>query len=272
MKQAGDFLAESEALYDVVAPLDEQALRWVTQFKGWRIEDVLVHLHFWNGAAALSATDPKAFKILMARALPAIEKNGFRAFEDAEVDARGAALRTEWIEGARALAAQFAKIDPKERLAWAGPSMSSRSSITARQMETWAHGFEVFDVLGLERTQTDRLRNIVMLGVNTFGWSHQVHGLKVPDQMPLVHLTLPSGETFIQGQRSAGRITGPAVDFAAVVTQTRAFADTELLIEGPVAQTWMAHAQCFAGGPVKPPAPGTRFKEDQWTKQSSLAL
>ena len=49
--------------------------------------------------------------------------------------------------------------------------MSARSSITARQMETWALGQEVFDVLGLERVNTDRVRNIAYLGVSTSGWT-----------------------------------------------------------------------------------------------------
>ena len=35
-------------------------------------------------------------------------------------------------------------------------------------------------------------------------------------------------------------------------------ARSDLRIDGPVAQTWMAHAQCFAGPPETPPAPGTR--------------
>ena len=43
-----------------------------------------------------------------------------------------------------------------------------------------------------------------------------------------------------------------------MVTQTRSVADTALRLEGPVAKQWMAIAQCFAGPPHDPPAPGTR--------------
>ena len=43
--------------------------------------------------------------------------------------------------------------------------MSARSAISARQMETWAHGQEVFDVLGADREEHDRIRNIVVLGL-----------------------------------------------------------------------------------------------------------
>lgn len=138
--------------------------------------------------------------------------------------------------------------------------MSARSAITARQMETWAHGFEVFDILGLIRTDTDRIKNIVVLGVNTFGWAHQVHGLDVPPDLPAIQLTAPSGAVWDLGGQ-AGSITGSAVDFAAVVTQTRAVADTDLIVDGPIAETWMQNAQCFAGPPETPPAPGTRHRK-----------
>jgi len=139
--------------------------------------------------------------------------------------------------------------------------MSARSSITARQMETWAHGFEVFDALGQTRMEQDRIRNIVVLGANTFGWSHKVHGLAMPEQMPLLDLVLPSGAQMQMGEVQAGSITGKAVDFAAVVTQTRAVGDTGLAVKGPTAAEWMAHAQCFAGAPVIPPVSGTRHKQ-----------
>ena len=259
LSQAEDFLEESEALYAAIAELDDEALRQVTQFKGWTIEDVLVHLHFWNRGADLSARDEAAFQDMVGGAMASLKKNGsLRAVEDSVITERGTALREAWIGLVRDMAPRWKKMDPKVRLPWVGPSMSARSSMTARQMETWAHGMEIFDLLGIARRDGDRIRNIVILGVNTFGWSHQVHGLEVPDAMPLLELTAPSGDVWTFGEAGAGRISGSAVDFAAVVTQTRAVADTGLKIEGPVAETWMAHAQCFAGPPETPPAPGAR--------------
>ena len=53
-------------------------------------------------------------------------------------------------------------------------------------------------------------------------------------------------------------ISGMAHEFAQVVTQTRNIADTQLECEGEVAQLWMKNAQCFAGAPAEPPAPGFR--------------
>ena len=61
LPEARDFLAESEALHAAVAGLAPSDFDRPTQFKGWTIGDVLVHLHFWNLAADLSASDPAAF-------------------------------------------------------------------------------------------------------------------------------------------------------------------------------------------------------------------
>ncbi|MEZ5713767.1 MAG: TIGR03084 family metal-binding protein [Paracoccaceae bacterium] len=257
-EQVEDFLAESEVLFEVVRDLGEEDFARPTQFKGWTVDDVLRHLHFWNRAVDFAAQGEEAFAGLRKRVMDAYaDGQSLRVVERKVIPESGPILRATWIGFARALALRWADQDPRARLPWVGPSMSARSAITARQMETWAHGFEVFDLMGQERQEADRIRNIVVLGVNTFQWSHQVHGLAVPETLPQLVLEAPSGEVWEFGG-NAGRIAGKAVDFAAVVTQTRALADTGLAIEGEVARVWMEHAQCFAGPPEAPPAPGTR--------------
>lgn len=257
---ADDFLAESEVLHACVKDLRDADFERATQFKGWTINDVLVHLHFWNGAADLAARDEADFQRLAAEVSDVVREGRLRPFENAAIAERRHALQDIWIDRARDMAARWRDFDPKRRLPWIGPSMSARSSMTARQMETWAHGFEVFDLLGKTREESDRIRNIVVLGINTFGWSHKVQGLDVPEAMPALVLTAPSGAVWSYGDPAAGEISGSAVDFAAVVTQTRALADTGLAVEGAVARSWMQHAQCFAGPPETPPSKGGRLR------------
>lgn len=259
MQQAQDFLEECEALAAVLADLPEADWTRATQFKGWTVNDVLTHLYFWNRAADLSLTDPEAFDAQIGAALPEMMKQGMRPVENAAIAERGRALYDAWQGQYRDMAARWAEVDPKTRVKWAGPEMSARSSITARQMETWAHGQEIFDLLGVVRQDGDRIRNIVVLGVNTFGWSHKVQGLDMPDLVPRLRLTAPSGAVWEFGDpASPDLIEGPAVAFAQVVTQTRNIADTALKVSGPVATGWMETAQCFAGGREAPPEPGTR--------------
>jgi uncharacterized protein (TIGR03084 family) len=270
LEQARDFLDESRALSDLVAPLSDAQMQAPTLFKGWSVDEILRHLHFWNLAAGLSLDDADAFAALFDRLKGALAKGGLKQFEAEYLDAvSGDALKAAWIAGADRIAATYGTADPKARVAWAGPSMSVRSAITARLMETWAHGQAVWDMLGVDRVDGDRIRNIAVLGVNTFGWSFQCRGWDVPQAMPHVELTLPSGAPLIFGERQDGdRITGSATAFCQVVAQTRNVADTDLVVTGEVARTWMENAQCFAGPPETPPAPGVRRKADQATLAS----
>ncbi|SDC41581.1 TIGR03084 family metal-binding protein [Ruegeria marina] len=260
MEQASDFLAESEALHAVLAGVSGARWETVTQFKGWTLNDVLVHLHFWNQMADLSLTDEAAFQARLAETFAGIGKQGFRATENAMITERGEYLREAWKALYSDMGRRWAALDPRRRVKWAGPEMSVRSSITARQMETWAHGQEVFDILGVARPEADRVKNIVVLGVNTFGWSYKVHGRPVPETMPMLELTAPSGAVWTFGEPGENRISGSAVEFAQVVAQTRNIADTSLRVEGPVAAEWMSIAQCFAGGAETPPAKGARHR------------
>ena len=258
LEQADDFLAESDALAALLERMKPEDWEKPTQFKGWTPNDVVVHLHYWNKAADLSSTDEDAFLAQLNDIVPKLQ-GGLRPLENAAVPERGAELMALWRSYYQDMAARWRGYDPKRRLKWAGPDMSARSSISARQMETWAHAHEVFDLMGVTREETDRISNVVRIGINTFGWSHVVNKLEVPASMPLVTLTAPSGAVWTFGEEgSENRIEGPAVAFAQVVTQTRSIDDVDLKVEGPVAAQWMRIAQCFAGPPETPPAKGQR--------------
>lgn len=258
-EQVADFAAESAALADLLAQCADADWDRQTQFKGWTVNDVLVHLHFWNVAVDTSLTDPAGFQALLGAFLADLPQGGMRPAENKRVAERGPALLTAWQARIDDMVPRWSSQDPKHRIQWAGPDMSVRSAITARQMETWAHAHEVFDLMGVRRDEADRLKNIVVLGVNTYGWTFQVQGLGAPPPMPYLLLTAPSGAVWTFGEESAdNRIEGSAVGFAQTVTQTRNVADTDLAVTGAVAETWMRHAQCFAGPPEAPPAAGTR--------------
>lgn len=258
LAEADDLLAECEALAALLEGRPEDDYRQATRFKSWTVDDVLVHLHFWNRAADMSLNAPQEFAALMDAIGGAIASFGMRAIENARIAERGPELLRIWLGFARDMAARWRDEDPKRRVKWAGPEMSLRSSVTARQMETWAHAQAVFDLFGVERQEADRIRNIVVLGVNTYGWSFKVRGMTPPDPMPALSLTAPSGEIWTFGADN-GRIEGAAADFCRVVAQTRNIADTGLSVEGEAARLWMANAQCFAGPPETPPPPGTRI-------------
>jgi len=144
----------------------------------------------------------------------------------------------------------FSELEPALRLPWFGLPMSAASSLTARIMETWAHGQDVADALGRVRQPTSRLRHIAHIGVRALPFSFGAHGLEVPSEPVRVELLAPGGEKWTWGSGHAvNRVTGPALDFCLVVTQRRHRADTSIRAEGPVAERWLSIAQAFAGWP-----------------------
>jgi uncharacterized protein (TIGR03084 family) len=265
IQQAIDFRDESEALYRLLEPLKDEVFERVTQFKKWTINDVLTHLHLWNWAADLTLKDPAAFDEFLQELVTYVGRGTLREFENSRLkglDKRK--LLEEWHSFCHAMSDRYAVADPKARVKWAGPDMSARSKITARLMETWAHGQEVYDVLGVKRVDTDRIKNIAMLGIKTFGWTFSCRGLEMPGKAPYVKLTAPSGDTWEWNEPSEeSRVEGSATEFCQVVTQVRNIADTQLSVTGDVATRWMSMAQCFAGPPEEPPAPGTRFTQSR---------
>lgn len=263
LTQALDFRDECAALDAVLSTAPADAWRVPTQFKQWTFDDVLGHLYMFDYAAELAARSREDVQAFLQQVLRALGAG--RTFTDYTREwlrgCAGAALLERWREQYRRLADIFVGLDPSLRLPWFGPDMSARSFISARQMETWAHGQAIFDALGVERAERDRLYNVAVMGVNTFGWTFTVHRRPAPESKPYVRLESPSGALWEWNDpASADRVEGRAVEFCRVVTQTRNVADTALRVTGPVAQEWMSIAQCFAGPPEQPPAPGTRFR------------
>lgn len=267
IQEAEDFRDESNLLFELVSQFDDRDFSEPTLFKDWTTDRVLRHLHMWNHASRLSLEDPGAFQDFYGDLIGKMQQ-GLQEMAEMEREFcsgnAGKALVETWKETFEETANAFAAADPKTRVKWAGPDMSARSSITARQMETWAHGQAVFDRFGVDRTDSDRIRNIAFLGINTFGWTFANRGQHVPEQAPRVQLTAPSGTIWEwHNDSETGLIEGRATEFCQVVTQTRNFLDTSLKVTGDVANRWMSQAQCFAGPPETPPARGVRRKQNR---------
>ncbi len=264
IQQAIDFRDESDALFTLLDALDDRDWARETQFKEWTINDIVAHLHIGNHLADLSLKDGDAFTDFV-RGLVAGSKQGNRRLDSTHAwldGTRNRDLLYLWRDFYREMADRFAVAEPKRRVKWVGPDMSVLSSITARLMETWAHGQAIYDLLGQVRSATDRIKNVAVIGINTFGWTFANRGLAVPAGRPYVRLTSPTGATWEWNQPDQKNVVeGSAVEFCQVVTQTRNIADTRLKVIGETARAWMSIAQCFAGPPENPPPPGTRFRQ-----------
>lgn len=263
MKQTIDDLrAEYAQLADLARTLTPAQWAEHSAFHGWTPWDEVAHLCFFDETALLSATDAEAFarntSALLAELATGREISAIARAKYAHLD--GPALLAHWEPISARLTDALAVLDPKARLPWYGPSMSARSFATARLMETWAHGQDVWDVARRRRPASDRLRHIAHIGVTTFGWSFVNRQRPVPEVVPYLELQPPhGGAPWTWGDpASPERITGPALDFCLLVTQRRNLADTGLAYTDGAARDWLSIAQCFAGEPADAPAPGVR--------------
>jgi uncharacterized protein (TIGR03084 family) len=258
-----DLAAEQQELEAVVANLDEAEWATMTPSEGWDIKEQIRHLAYYENRAKLAASDPEAFKKWFEEML----ENPNRMNEEAETtgkDLTAAETLNWWREERSALLEVLVKMDRKERLAWYGPPMSAVSFATARLMETWAHGQDIVDALGIIREPTDRLRHIAHLGARTLGWSYTNRQMEVPDTPVRVELTGPSGDLWTWGPEEAkDTVKGPAEDFCLVVVQRRHVADTNLIVEGETSKQWMSIAQIYAGPPTDGRKPGMFPKKEK---------
>ena len=257
-----DFRAEVTTLRDLLTTRPDTDYTRPTLFKQWTIDDILLHLHDSDLMASASIAGAETFAAFRAER-DALQHRGMTRTEATRHklgDLNGKRLLAAWHTRAIALADELDVLPAETRLPWFGPDMGVRMFTTARQMETWAHGQAIYDVLGERRTPTDRLRNIAEIGVRTYGWTFANRGQDVPGPAPHVRLAAPSGGVWTWNDPTPDNIvSGDAEAFCQVVTQTRNIADTTLHVAGEPARLWMSLAQCFAGPPENPPPPGTRF-------------
>ncbi len=255
----GDLDDEYADLHRVVADFGPVAPEWdmATPAEGWAVRDQISHLAFFDDAGRTAMVEPDRFTAMVEDLLAAggdpmaVHLVRGRGMDGAELLA--------WWEGSHlGMMQAFTGADPSARVPWFGPPMGALSFVSARLMETWAHGQDVVDALGLDRRPTDRLRHVAHLGVRARPFSYLIRERPVPAGRIDVVLVAPSGGEWRwevgdpDPDGPTATVEGPALDFCLVVTQRRNLADTSLVVTGEPAADWLSVAQAFAG----PPGPG----------------
>jgi uncharacterized protein (TIGR03084 family) len=265
-----DLAAEQASLDAVVANLPATSWSTPTPAAGWDIRDSISHLCFFDEAASLALTDPPAFEAVRRQ----VTESSPESTPPDLVPGRGPTrhlpdpdnldpttapgdpgpLLDRWRasrQAARDAIASTYATDPRARVPWFGPAMSLASFATARLMETWAHGADVRDALGVALDPTARLRHVIHIGVNARPFAFAVHEVDDPGDPIRVEATAPDGTIWAWGPEDAtDRVTGPALDLALVLTQRRHRKRTAVAVTGPTAGAWLEIAQAFAGPPT----------------------
>ena len=252
-----DLIAEQDALDEVVSRLTDEQWGLPTPSPRWAVTDQIGHLTYFDRDAAIAITDPIAYTVrrdlLMSKftdneAVDDATLGDFRTLSPPEQLAAWRQARSELEAAARTL-------DDSSRVEWYGPSMGARSFITARLMEVWAHGTDVCDTVGAQRTPSDRLRHIAQLGVITRGWSYAVRGQTAPRRGHPRRARRTVGNDLGMGRRECSRPdSGPRRGLLprrhAAPPPRRHRAHRHRPTH---ANEWMRQAQAFAGAPTDGP-------------------
>ncbi|MFJ6994534.1 TIGR03084 family metal-binding protein [Streptomyces sp. NPDC003090] len=244
-----DLRDESEELDRVVAAAGDGDWGRPTPAAGWTVAHQVAHLAWTDEVALMAVAAPDDFAAHVAQVA-----RGAYDFVDraAESGAREepAVLLERWRAGRRRLREALRGLPDGARVPWYGPPMSGASLATARLMETWAHGQDVADALGVVREPTARLRHVARIGWRARDYAYAVRGLTPPDGPFRVVLDAPDGTVWTYGPEDAAQyVTGPALDFCLLVTRRAHRADLALRAHGSDADRWLDIAQAFAGPP-----------------------
>ena len=211
-----DLAAEQVATQALLADIEGDDWFRVTPAKGWDVRDTVAHLADTDEIAIDTCTDgPRPLNDFATRLASPEDLTLWGVLRGRKQT--GPQVLAWWEASSTTERDVLARLDPGQRVPW-GLGMRPNSFVTARLIETWAHGLDVRTALGVAVTDTDRLRHVAWLGYRALPYAFSVAGREpVGGDQLRVELTLPSGATYALGPADApNRIRGPAGEFCRV--------------------------------------------------------
>src|SRR6266536_318776 len=242
-----DLIADGDDVEALVTGLTPTQWTMATPAPGWTVKHQIAHLAFVAHLAVLSAGDPAAFATHAADA-----KRDFQGAVDAALteylQLSTGALVDRWRDERNAAAKALAVVAPGDTVPWLATPLPPSVLAAAGMMELFGHGQDIADSVGRHRELTDRIGHLAWFGFRTREFGYPAHGLTPPAEEFRVELTGPSGVVWEFGPADATeRVTGPAVDFALLVSRRRHRDDLSLVAHGEQANRWLDIAQAYRG-------------------------
>lgn len=239
-----DLRAEQEGLDQFLSSLREEQWTLPTPAEGWTIRDSVFHIAY---------TDERATAVLQGSSTTPEHVEPRDRFIDNRIERRSVTppeILSCWREIRETMLEELTKCDPKRRFPWVAGDMAARSFATARLMETWAHGLDCYDAVGLKPLDTDRLRHTALLAYMARPYAYQINGFELPSTPLHLELWLPSGTLWTHDPENAmDSIKGQASEFCRVAVRRRHWLDTNLVIKGDEAKRFIEIVQTYAGPP-----------------------
>ena len=234
MQIVDDLQAEEERLESLLSGLTDAQWASPSAATGWSIADTVLHLAQSEEGVVYTLTSDER---------PDTFDRGDKALDNAVDEAVRAqrasadAVFERWCAARRAALDALRAADPDRRVPWAAAPLRPAVLATTRLAEHWAHGLDIAGPLGLPYDDTDRLRHIAWLGHRTLPYAFEVEGLE-PHEV-YCELTAPDGTTIWRyGPADAdSTVRGPAGDFCRVGARRLTPDETQLVAEGPHAES-----------------------------------
>lgn len=246
-----DLAQEADALDALLITLSDEQWHARTPADGWDVRDSVAHV---------AIGDELALECVTQRRVPKLMQDGVEAVLEGDTAAKAFELRMVgrgrqmqpsavhrwWRNGNAALCDALATVAPDARLPWGPNRMSPASFITARIMETWAHGLDCFDGVGATPVDTDRLRHVLAISVRALPYAFMINGVEAPGKVR-VEVTSPSGEHWTAGSDDADTvIRGSASDWCRVAVHRDRRGERERLDgTGPLAADVIKYVQAY---------------------------
>jgi uncharacterized protein (TIGR03084 family) len=216
-----------------------------TPAKGWDVRDQIAHLADIDEIAIDTCTDgPRPLNDFAALFASPADTTLWGVLRGRRRSGRE--VLAWWEDSPARERDVLAGLDAAMRVPW-GIGMRPPSLVTARLMETWAHGLDVREALGLPVVDSGRLRHVAWLGYRALPYAFSFAGRERPPGELRVEVTSPSGdETWDYGPADApNRITGPAGELCRLFAQRISRDDARGLVaegDGAVAALEVARA------------------------------
>jgi uncharacterized protein (TIGR03084 family) len=236
-----DLVAEQQFLDQSLQRIPIKVWDLVTPNEPWTVRDTIAHLADFEDLGADALQEGERIKKWQAA-------NDIEPLRQEPIK-KGRNMRPqdviEWWRGGRARVVEpLSHMSAEDRLPWIAGDMSARTFATFRLTETWLHGLDIYETLGIEVEDTPRIRHVCW-----FGWKTLPYAFKQAGEVyePVrVEVIGPGYSKWIYGPEDTDQlIKGSASDWARVVVKRTTVEKTRLKISGEHAEKAAKLAQTF---------------------------
>ena len=230
-----DLVAEQQQLDQFLQKVKVRNWNALTPDEEWDIRDTISHLaHFEEYAYNALDEDGTMLDDLD-------DHETFDDFTEVGVE-RGREMRPQdviewWRLGRAKVVDALSRAEARDRVPWFFGDMSARSFATLRLAETWAHGLDIYDAVGEEPEDTERLRHIIIITQKILPWAFEQSGYEYPVEVRIEGIG-PMYAKYASGPDDSGQlIRGPAGEICRVALQRLHPDDAEnLIVKGEIAE------------------------------------